>query len=156
LCEIGYISWSLSTGDFNKTGWFELLLLDLIEFGSAPETDHAFNMTPVDQISRSIVELSESEETVKATINLPETHTVTFKTIWTEICRQQMIEPHYLNVTEWYRKLDERLKTDSQLFHGLQLFSNILTNSFSKDTTATIDTEFDLNLPMFVKALLRN
>jgi thioester reductase-like protein len=146
----------LSTGDFNKTDWITLLLLDLIKFGSAPETDCTFNITSVDQVSRSIVELSESEETAKATINLPETHTVTFKAIWTEICRQQMIEPHYLNVAEWHQKLDEQLKMNSQLFHGLQLFSETLTDSSSNDTTAPISTESDLNLPTFVKALLRN
>jgi len=155
LFEIGYISWSLSTGDFNKTDRRNLLFLDLIEFGSAPETDCAFNIMPVDRLSKTIVELGESEETVKATINLSATHTVTFKAIWTEICQQRMIEPHYLNVTEWRRKLDERLETNPQIFHVLQFFSNILTDSFAKDTTATIDTESDVNLPMFVKALLR-
>jgi thioester reductase-like protein len=154
LRAIGLISWSLSTGDFNKTDWFNRLLLDLIKFGSAPETDCTLNITPVDWISRSIVELGESEETVKAKINLPETHTITFKSVWTEICRQQMMEPHYLNVTEWRRKLEEHLKMNSQLLYGLQLFSNILTDPFPTDTTVT--TESDLNLPIFVKALLRN
>ena len=155
MFDIGFISWSLSTGDFNKTDWITLLLLDLIEFGSAPETDCAFNTTPVDRISKTIVELGESEETVKATINLPETHRVTFKAIWTEILQERMIEPHYLNVTEWRRKLDERIKTNPQILHGLQLFSNTLTDPFSEDTTVTISTESDLNLPMFIKALLR-
>jgi thioester reductase-like protein len=155
LYEIGFISWSLSTGDFNKKDWFSLLFLGLIEFGLAPETNHTFHITPVDRISRSIVELGESGETIKATINLPETHTITFKAIWTEICRQQMMEPHYLDVIEWRQKLDEQLKTDSPLFHGLRLFSRTLTDPFSKDITTTIDTESDLNLPMFVKALLR-
>ena len=154
--EIGFISWSVPTGNFNKTDWVTLLLLDLIEFGLVPETDFALNITPVNQMSRSIVELGESEETVKATINLPATHTVTFKTIWIEICRQQQIEPNYLSVTEWRHKLDERIKMDPQSLRGLQLFSNVLTDSFSDETTTTIGTESDLNLPMFVQALLRN
>ena len=146
----------MSTGEFNKTDWITLLLLDLIEFGLAPETDCTFNITPVDRISKTIVELGESDETAKVTINLPETHTITFKAIWTEICRQRMIEPQYLNVTECRRTLDERLKMDPQSLHGLQLFSNALTDSVSEDTTASVNTESDLNLPMFVKALLRN
>ena len=155
MYNIGFISWSSLTGDFNKTDWVTVLLLDLIKFGSAPETNLTFNMTPVDQISKTIVELIQSRETVKATINLSETHTLTFKTIWTEICRQQMMEPHYLNVIEWRQKLDEHVKMNPQLLHGLQLFSNALTDTFSEDKTATIGTESDLNLPIFIKALLQ-
>ena len=136
--------------------WITLLLLDLIEFGAAPETECVFHITPVDQISNTIVNLGESKETLKTAITLPETHTVTFKAIWTEICRQQAIEPHYLNVTEWRQKLNGRLKMNSQIFHGLQLFSDELTSTFSNDTTITVDAESDLNLSMFVQALLRN
>ncbi|UJR18565.1 hypothetical protein I4U23_005472 [Adineta vaga] len=152
----GYISWSLSTGDFNKTDWLTILLLDLIKFGIAPETDFTFNITPVDCISRSIAELGESEKTIKATIDLRETHTVSFKSIWTEICRQRGLDPHYLHVTEWSQRLDKVLKTNSQLLHGLQLFSNSLTDSFSIDTAPTVGTESDLNLPIFVEKFLQN
>jgi thioester reductase-like protein len=133
-----------------------LLLLDLIEFGLAPETDRTFKITPVDRISKFIVELGESKDIAKATINLSETHTVSFKAIWTEICRQRMMEPQYLNMTEWRQKLEERIKTGSQLLHGLQLFSKALPDSPSEDTTATTENESDLNLPIFVKVLLQN
>ncbi|CAF4074864.1 unnamed protein product, partial [Adineta steineri] len=151
----GFTSWSLSTGDFNKADWFIFLFLDLIEFGLVPETNHVFSMTPVDQMSRSIVKLSESNETVKAPINLFGTHTITFKAIWNEICRQKMMEPHYLSAIEWRQKLDAYLMLDPQSFRGLQFFSNILTDSYPQDRTVTIGTESDLNLPTFVKALLR-
>ncbi len=133
-----------------------MLLLDLIEFGSAPESDLILNITPVDQMSKTIAELGESEKTLRETINLSHTHTITFKAIWTEICRQRNIEPHFINVTGWRRKLDEQLKIDSQALRGLQLFSNALTDSFSEDTVAIIDAESDLDLSIFVKSLLRN
>jgi nucleoside-diphosphate-sugar epimerase len=133
-----------------------MLLLDLIEFGSAPESDLILNMTPVDEMSKTIVKLGESEKTLRETINLSHTHTITFKEIWTEICRQRNMEPHFINVTEWRRKLNEQLKIDSQALRGLQLFSNALTDSFSKDTVDTIDAESDLNVSIFVKSLLRN
>jgi hypothetical protein len=107
-------------------------------------------------MSKTIVELGESEKTVKATINLSHTHTITFKAIWTEICRQRNMEPHFMNVTEWRRKLDEQLRTDSQSLRGLQLFSNTLTDPFSDDIIVTIGPESDLNLSIFVKSLLRN
>ena len=136
--------------------WITLLLLDLVEFGSAPESDFILNMTPVDQIAKSIVELGESEKTVKTIINLSPTHTITFKAIWTEICRQRKMEPHFINVTEWRRKLDEQLKTDSQPLRGLQLFSGALMNPFSEGSVATIGAESDLNLSIFVKSLLGN
>ncbi|CAF1430705.1 unnamed protein product [Adineta steineri] len=152
----GYISWSPSTGDFNKTDWFTLLFLDLIKFGLAPETDRVFRVTPVDESSRTIVKLGESKETVRATINLSETHTIRFGTIWAEICRQQMMEPHFLSVTEWEERLKERFRDNEQLFYGLQLFSSILMKSSSEDTTAMMDDKSDLNLPMFVKELLRH
>jgi len=133
-----------------------LLLLDLIEFGSAPESDCEFDIIPVDHIGRTIVELGESEETIKATIDLPHTHRISFKTIWTEICRQRKIEPHFMNVTQWRQKLDEQLKTDSQSLRGLQLFSNALTNPFPEEAITTIGAESDLNLPLFVTTLFRN
>jgi hypothetical protein len=66
------------------------------------------------------------------------------------------MEPHFINVIEWRRKLDEQIKIDSQALPGLQLFSNALTDSFSKDTVGTIGAESDLNLSTFVKSLLRN
>jgi len=131
-----------------------MLLLDLIEFGLAPESDFILNITPVDQMSKIIVELGESEKTLRETINLSHTHTITFKAIWTEICRQRNMEPHFVNVIEWRRKLDEQIKIDSQALPGLQLFSNALTDSFSKDTVGTIGAESDLNLSIFVKSLL--
>jgi hypothetical protein len=112
-------------------------------------------MTPVDQLSKSIVELGESEETVNATINLSETHTITFKAIWAEICRQRMMEPHYLNVIDWHQKLNKHLKTHAQSLHGLQLFSNALTDPFPEDAITTISTKSELNLAIFVKALLQ-
>jgi hypothetical protein len=133
-----------------------MLLLDLIEFGLAPESDFILNLTPVDQMSKTIVELGQSEKTLRETINLSHTHTITFKAIWTEICRQRNMEPHFINVIEWRRKLDEQIKIDSQALPGLQLFSNALTDSFSKDTVGTIGAESDLNLSTFVKSLLRN
>jgi hypothetical protein len=133
-----------------------MLLLDLIEFGLAPESDFILNLTPVDQMSKTIVELGQSEKTLRETINLSHTHTITFKAIWTEICRQRNMEPHFVNVIEWRRKLDEQIKIDSQALPGLQLFSNALTDSFSKDTVGTIGAESDLNLSIFVKSLLRN
>ncbi len=133
-----------------------MLLLDLIEFGLAPESDFILNLTPVDQMSKTIVELGQSEKTLRETINLSHTHTITFKAIWTEICRQRNMEPHFINVIEWRRKLDEQIKIDSQALPGLQLFSNALTDSFSKDTVGTIGAESDLNLSIFVKSLLRN
>jgi thioester reductase-like protein len=126
-----------------------MLLLDLIKFGSAPESDFILSMTPVNEMSKTIVELGESEKTLKETINLSHTHTITFKAIWTEICRQQNKQPHFINVTEWRRKLDEQLKTDSQLLRGLQLFSDALTDPFSEDTVTTISAESDLNLSIF-------
>jgi thioester reductase-like protein len=156
LYEIGYISWSTCTGDFNKRDWITLLLSSVTAFGLAPETDRTFIMTPVDHMAKSIVELGESEETVKRTINLSETYAVTFKAIWTEICRQRFMQPYFHDVTEWRQKLDEWLTMDSQLLHGLQLFSTALTDPSSEVTTATVGTESDLNLPLFVKALLRN
>ena len=152
----GLISWRTSTGDSNRRDWINLLLLDLIEFGSAPQSDFTLDIVPVDHISQKIVELGESEQTIEATIDLPLTHTISFRIIWTEICRQRQIEPHFINVTEWRQKLDERLKTDSQSLHGLQLFSHALTDSFSKETITTTGTESDLNLPLFVTSLLRN
>jgi hypothetical protein len=106
-------------------------------------------------MSRSIVELGESEKTMKTTMNLAETHTVTFKAVWAEICRQRMMEPHYLDAREWRHKLDEHIKTDPQSLHALQLFSNALTDPFSQHATVTMSTESDLNLSIFVKALLR-
>jgi hypothetical protein len=133
-----------------------MLLLDLVEFGLAPENDFILNITPVDQMSKIIVELGESEKTLRETINLSHTHTITFKALWIEICRQRNMEAHFINVIEWHRKLDEQLKIDSQALRGLQLFSNVLTNSFSEDTVTTIDAESDLNLSIFVKSLLRN
>ena len=136
--------------------WLTLLILDLIEFGLAPEVDYTFKIMPVDRMSKAIVRLGESENTMKAIINLPPTHAITFKSIWTEICRQRQMEPHYLKVTDWCRKLDERLKTAPQSLYALQLFSNILVNSPSGDISNTIDDETDLNLPMFVEALLRS
>ncbi len=154
--QTGFISWCSSTGDFNKTDWITLLLVDLIKFGSAPESDFILDMTPVDQLSKTIVELGESEKTIKTTINLSHTHTITFKAIWTEICRQRKMVPQFINVTEWRRKLDEQLKTDSQSLHGLQLFSDALTNPISEDTVDTIGAESDLNLSIFVKSLLAN
>jgi len=133
-----------------------MLLLDLTKFGSAPESDFTLNLTPVDEMSKIIVELGESEQTLGETINLSHTHTVTFKAIWTEICRQRNMELHFINATEWRRKLDEQLMIDSQSWRGLELFSNALTDSFSKDTVATIGAESDLDLSIFVKSLLRN
>jgi hypothetical protein len=65
------------------------------------------------------------------------------------------MEPHYLNVIEWRQKLDEYVKMNPQLLHGLQLFSNALTNTFSEDKTTTIGTVSELNLPIFIKALLQ-
>jgi hypothetical protein len=52
--------------------------------------------------------------------------------------------------------LDEQLKIDSQALRGLQLFSNALTDAFSKDTVGIVGAESDLNLSIFVKSLLRN
>ena len=152
----GFISWSLSTGHFNRTDWFTLLFLDLIEFGLIPDIDPTFNMTPVDLCSRFIVEIGESTETSKRTVNLPTTHKVTFQTIWTEICQQRNVEPHYLNIIEWRWKLHERLKTNPQLLPGLFLFSNALRDDISGNLTIAIDDECDLNISMFVKALLRS
>ena len=144
------------TGDFNQTDWVTLLLHDLIEFGSAPESDLTLDITPVNHLSQTTVELGESEQTIKATIDQSHTHSVSFRTIWTEICRQRQVEPHFIDVTEWRQKLDKQLKTDSQSLHGLQLFSDALTESFLKDTTTAIDTESHLNLSLFVALLLRN
>ena len=133
-----------------------MLLLDLIEFGAAPESDCTFAIIPVDHIGRTIVELGESEETIRATINLSDTHRISFKAIWTEICRQRKREPHFTTVAEWRRKFDERLQIDPQSLRGLQLFSNALTDPFAEDTTTTSGIESDLNLPLFVASLLRN
>jgi thioester reductase-like protein len=133
-----------------------MLLLDLIKFGSAPESDLILNITPVDHMSKIIVELGESEKTAKATINLSHTHTITFKAIWTEICRQRKMKSNFINATEWRQKLNKQLKTVSQSLRGLQLFSNTLTDPFSEDTVAAISAESDLNLSIFVKSLLRN
>ena len=132
------------------------MLRDLIEFGSAPHSDLTLDITPVNHLSKTTVELGESEQTIKATIDQSHTHTVSFRTIWIEICRQRQAEPRFIDVTEWRQKLDERLKIDSQSLHGLQLFSNALTGSFSKDTIITMDTISDLNLPLFVASLLQS
>ena len=132
------------------------MLRDLIEFGSVPESDLTVDITPVNHLSRTTVELGESEQTIKATIDQSHTHTVSFRAIWTEICRQRQVEPLFIDVTEWRQKLDEQLKTDSHSLHGLQLFSDALTGSFSKDTVTTIDTISDLNLPLFVASLLQS
>ncbi len=152
----GLISWCLSTGDFNKRDWITILLLDLIKFGSVPDSDFRLNITPVDEISKTIVELGESEKALGETINLPQTHIITFKAMWTEICRQRNIEPQFINLTEWCRTLDEQLKTNSQSLRELQLFSNILMNPFSEDTVDTNNAESGLDLSIFVKSLLRN
>jgi hypothetical protein len=77
-----------------------MLLLDLIKFGLAPESDFILNMTPVDEMSKTIVKLGESEKTLRETINVSHTHTITFKAIWIEICRQRNMEPHFINVIE--------------------------------------------------------
>ena len=65
-------------------------------FGSVPETNFALDLTPVDRMSASIVELGESKETLNETISFSPTHRVTFTAIWSEICRQRQLEPYYL------------------------------------------------------------
>ncbi len=112
-------------------------------------------MTPVDQINRSIVERGESEETMNRTINFSATHTVPFKTIWTEICRQKMMKPYYLDMIEWRQSLDEYFKTNSQSLPRLQLLLDELPILFSEHSMATIGTESDVKLLLFIKKLLR-
>jgi hypothetical protein len=129
--------------------------LGLIELDSVPAIDSKIDITPVDLISRSIVNIAEAMNTVNTTINLSATHTIAFKAVWTEICRQRKVAPYYSSVGEWRQQLHERLNSNPQLSNKLFILDTMIDN-FAGDTTANIDVDSNLNLPLFVTALLRS
>jgi thioester reductase-like protein len=150
------ISWCTQTGHFNKNDWFIHLLSDFIELGSVPDIDRTFILTPVDRISQWIVELSESKLRTATPITFDETYMVSFKDIWKEICSQQQIKPHYLNLEDWYRKFEQKseLNTSNILVYLREIFE---TDEHSSNISAqTNENVKNINLPFFVDALIQS
>lgn len=150
---LGLISWCTQTGCFNKNDWFIHLLRLLRDLGSAPETDQIFAVTPVNWISRWIVQIGESSLIRTAPVRFSGTHLISLKTIWKEMCHQQQIEVMYDDLNVWFSRMGKNLnsKTCIMLPFLRELF-RVVEQRFTSNDEIREDVS-TVNISLLVKKL---
>ncbi|CAF1336839.1 unnamed protein product [Didymodactylos carnosus] len=156
----GMISWCTTTGCFNEQDWLYRLFAGLIHIRVAPDINSYLDLTPVDYVSKKIVQLGQQSriplKSIYAIHN--KNKMITFKSIWCTICRtiNPMRSPEYVELNVWKGKLLQMLNNSNNieqdnLLNGLLLFD---INGFDDDAPLNNNNVDVISFPDLIDPVL--
>ncbi|CAF1203366.1 unnamed protein product [Didymodactylos carnosus] len=165
----GMISWCSTSGKCNEQDWLYRLFTGLIHHGSAPDVDSMMDLSPVDYVSKVIIELGQQKTSINEIYNIHNSNKmISFKTIWNGICDVMREAPQYVEFDEWWEGVLAKIeqdRTNNKFLNGLLLFQNGISEDgksriSSKSTMVPFkectNTFLDLNVTVFANELLEN